>query len=165
MHTRPRSVTIYTDGAFHHSNFKAAFAYTAYQNETCTWHDCYGWCPAASSFDAELRAIETTLEYATTRTSYDHMSLIIDNKAAATSLFNFDIKSSQMAVVRINLLLDSWLSNDAQQSLMIRFAPSHEGIDGNERADRLTKSGLELCPTNPPPHPTISFLVRTPTPR
>ncbi|KAF8643932.1 hypothetical protein AX14_009529 [Amanita brunnescens Koide BX004] len=114
------------------------------------WHDHYSWCPAASSFDAELRAIEAALEYATTKTSHEHVFLIIDNKAAATSLFNFDVKSSQMAIVRINLLLDSWLLEDTRRSLTIRFAPSHEGIDGNERADQLTKSGLELCPTNPP---------------
>ncbi|KAF8665534.1 hypothetical protein AX14_006588, partial [Amanita brunnescens Koide BX004] len=150
LHTKPRSVTIYTDGAFHHSNFKAAFAYTAYHNDKRFWHDHYDWCPAASSFNAELRAIEAALEYAATRTSHTHVTLIIDNKAAATSLFNFDVKSSQMAIVRINALLDAWLSEDAQRSLTIRFAPSHEGIDGNEHADQLTKSGLERCPTNPP---------------
>ncbi|KAF8640202.1 hypothetical protein AX14_009992 [Amanita brunnescens Koide BX004] len=84
------------------------------------------------------------------QTSYRRAFLIIDNKAAATSLFNFDVKSSQMAVIRINLLLESWLARDARCSLTIRFTPSHEGINGNERADRLTKAGLELCPTNPP---------------
>ncbi|KAF8644731.1 hypothetical protein AX14_009358, partial [Amanita brunnescens Koide BX004] len=86
LHTKPRSVIIYTDGAFHHSDSRAAFAYTAHHNDTLTWHDHYGWCPAASSFDAELRAIEAALEYATVKTSYEHVTLIIDNKAAATSL-------------------------------------------------------------------------------
>ena len=150
LHTEPDSIVIYTDGAFHHSNFKAAFAYAAHHNDTMTWLDRFGWCPAASSFDAELRAIESALEYATTQTSYRRAFLIIDNKAAATSLFNFDVKSNQMAVIRINFLLESWLATDTRRSLTIRFAPSHEGINGNERADRLTKAGLELCPTNPP---------------
>ncbi|KAF8679006.1 hypothetical protein AX14_004598 [Amanita brunnescens Koide BX004] len=150
LHTEPDSIVVYTDGAFHHNNFKAAFAYAAHHNDTLTWLDRFGWCPAASSFDAELRAIESALEYVTLQTSYTRVYLIIDNKAAATSLFNFDVKSSQMAIIRINLLLESWLEGDARRSLLIRFAPSHEGINGNERADRLTKAGLELCPTNPP---------------
>ena len=55
----PGSVAIYTDGAFHHHDYKAAFAFTVLQNGT--WYDHYDWCPAASSFDAELRAIEAAL--------------------------------------------------------------------------------------------------------
>ena len=139
---------VYTDGAFHHSDYKAAFAFTILQDNT--WYDHYDWCPAASSFDAELRAIESALEHVTEKTPHDHIILFIDNKAAANSLFNFDVKSSQMSIVRINSLLIAWLAENLQRSLTIRFVPSHEGVTGNERADRLTKAGLERCPTNPP---------------
>ena len=148
MHNRPNSATVYTDGAYHHSDHKASFAFTIFQGTT--WHDSYGWCPATSSFDAELRAIEAALEHVTTRSHHDHVTLVIDNKAAANSLFNFEVKSSQMSVVRINMLLQSWFTNDHRHSLSIRFAPSHQGIVSNERADELTKAGLGLCPTNPP---------------
>ncbi|KAF8627848.1 hypothetical protein AX14_011302 [Amanita brunnescens Koide BX004] len=106
--------------------------------------------PAASSFDAELRAIESALKYTIGKAAHDHITIFIDNKAAANLLFNFNVKSSQMSVVRINLLLDAWLSENLKRTLTIRFVPSHEGIDGNERADQLTKTGLERCPTNPP---------------
>ena len=148
LHDQPGSVTVYTDGAFHHDDYKAAFAFTIQQHGT--WHDECDWCPAASSFDAELRAIEAALEHVTTKTPYKHVIMFIDNKAAAGSMFNFGVKSSQMSVVRINLLLKAWLAEDHQRSLTIRFAPSHEGITGNERADQLTKVGLERCPMNPP---------------
>ncbi|KAF8691630.1 hypothetical protein AX14_002741 [Amanita brunnescens Koide BX004] len=148
MHDKPGSVIIYTDGAFHHSNYKAAFAFTIFQNGT--WRDQYDWCPAASSFDAELRAIETALEHVVGKVPCDQITIFVDNKAAANSLFNFDVKSSQMSVVRINLLLSAWLSESCRRALTIRFIPSHEGIDGNERADQLTKAGLEQCPMNPP---------------
>ncbi|KAF8730035.1 hypothetical protein AX14_005799 [Amanita brunnescens Koide BX004] len=148
VHDKPGSVTIYTDGAFHHSDYKAAFAFTIPQDGT--WYDQYDWCPAASSFDAELRAIECTLKYAISKVGYDHITIFIDNKAAANSLFNFDVKSSQMSIIRINLLLSAWLTESRQHTLTIHFVPSHEGIDGNERADQLTKAGLERCPTNPP---------------
>ena len=148
MHCEPDSVAIYTDGAFHHNDYKAAFAFAVLQDGT--WHDHYDWCPAASSFDAELRAIEAALAHLTTRIHCSRATLFIDNKAAANSLFNFDVKSSQMSVVRINILLNAWLSENPARSIAIRFTPSHQGIIGNERADGLTKAGLRLCPTNPP---------------
>ena len=97
MHHEPQSVAIYTDGAFHHDDYKAAFAFAIFQNDT--WHDQYDWCPAASSFDAELRAIEAALAHVTTRTLCTRAILFIDNKAAVNSLFNFDVKSSQLSVV------------------------------------------------------------------
>ncbi|KAF8625366.1 hypothetical protein AX14_011634, partial [Amanita brunnescens Koide BX004] len=147
-HNDPQNVVIYTNGAFHHSDYKAAFAFTIVQDDS--WYDQYDWCPAASSFDAELRAIEAALEYVTTRMAHSHIILFIDNKATANSLFDFNIKSSQMSVVHINLLMNVWLAENPHRSLTIRFAPSHQGIDSNKRADRLTKAGLGLCPTNPP---------------
>ena len=148
MRHEPHDAAVYTDGAFHHDNYKAAFAFTVFQNGT--WHDHYDWCPAASSFDAELRAIEATLAHVTTAGLPTRVTLFIDNKAAANALFNFNVKSSQLSVVRINMLLDAWFSENPQRSLAIWFTPSHQGITGNERADELTKAGLRLCPTNPP---------------
>ncbi|KAF8669573.1 hypothetical protein AX14_006028 [Amanita brunnescens Koide BX004] len=61
MHHEPHSVAIYTDSVFHHDDYRAAFAFTIFQNDT--WHDQFGWCPAASSFDAKLRAIEAALAH------------------------------------------------------------------------------------------------------
>ena len=148
LHSEPHIVAIYTDGAFHHNDYRAAFAFTIFHGGL--WYDQYDWCPAASSFDAELRAIESALTYVTTRTACTHATLFVDNKAAANALFNFNVKSSQMSVIRINMLLNAWLSGDPLRSLVVRFTPSHEGITGNERADELTKAGLRLCPTNPP---------------
>ncbi|KAF8703073.1 hypothetical protein AX14_014239 [Amanita brunnescens Koide BX004] len=148
MHESPDGVIVYTDGAYHHRDHKASYAFTSF--DSGSWHDHFGWCPAASSFDAEMCAIESALEYVTTRTAHTHATLIIDNKAAANALFNFDVKSSQMTVVRINALITEWFTTNQRRRLTIRFAPSHEGIPGNERADGLTKAGLGLCPTNPP---------------
>ncbi|KAF8695791.1 hypothetical protein AX14_001645, partial [Amanita brunnescens Koide BX004] len=95
-HNDTRNVVIYTDGAFHHSDYKAAFTFTVASNGH--WHDFYNWCPAASSFDAELRAIEAALEHVITKTTHNCVLLFIDNKAAANSLFNFSVKSSQMSI-------------------------------------------------------------------
>ncbi|KAF8701253.1 hypothetical protein AX14_000507, partial [Amanita brunnescens Koide BX004] len=55
-----------------------------------------------------------------------------------------------MAVIRINALIMTWMADNLRRRLTIRFAPSHQGVPGNERTDELTKAGLRLCPTNPP---------------
>ena len=136
--------------AYHHKDHRAAYAFAALAFDDNKWQESYGWCPATSSFDAEMRAIKSAIKFATTHSSAKSVAIIIDNKAAANALFSFDIKSSQMLVVRINILLSAWLSQDKTRHLTIRFALSHQGIPGNERADRLTKAGLALCPTNPP---------------
>ncbi|KAF8719227.1 hypothetical protein AX14_011293 [Amanita brunnescens Koide BX004] len=103
--------------------------------------------------------VEAALEHAITKAAHSHIVLFIDNKAAANSLFDFNVKSSQMSVVRANLLLSAWLAEDSRRTITIRFVPSHQGIDGNERADQLTKAGLGLCPTNPPPNPPLALPV------
>ena len=92
MHSRPNNAVVYMDGAYHHKDHKAAFAFTVFHNTT--WHDNYSWCPAASSFEAELHTIEAALEHVTTRSHHDHVTLVIDNKAAANSLFNFEVQSN-----------------------------------------------------------------------
>ena len=56
-----------------------------------------------------------------------------------------------MSVIRINHLLIDWLAANPDNELHVRFAPGHDGIEGNERADALTKAGLEKCPTQPLP--------------
>jgi hypothetical protein len=75
-----------------------------------TWNDYTDWCPAASSFDTEIRAIEKAIEIITSKPSPTCAHLFCNNKAAANAIFNFDVKSNQMVIVRINMLLRKWLS-------------------------------------------------------
>ena len=142
-----QDLVAYTDGAYHHADNRASFAVCIRRHST--WTDFTNWCPAASSFDSELRAIEKAVEIITSSDAH-HAHLFCDNKAAANAIFNFEVKSNQMTVLRINHLLIDWLSANNSNELQVRFAPGHHGIEGNERADALTKTGLERCPTQPP---------------
>ncbi|KAF8625017.1 hypothetical protein AX14_011680, partial [Amanita brunnescens Koide BX004] len=128
----------YTDGAYHHSDHCAAYAVCIYSNSQ--WSDTTDWCPAASSFDAEIRAIEKAIEIVT-RSNTQCAYLFCDNKAAANAVFNFEVKSSQMSILRINYALLDWLSSYPNATLHVQFALGHHGIEGNERADATTKAG------------------------
>ncbi|KAF8631496.1 hypothetical protein AX14_010935, partial [Amanita brunnescens Koide BX004] len=143
-----QDLVVYTDGAYHHADHRTSYAVCTFLNHS--WNDYTDWCPSASSFDSELWAIEKAIEVITSSKA-QRVHLFCDNKAAANAIFNFDVKSSQMSVLRINYLLIDWLASNPDTKLHIRFAPGHSGIEGNERADALTKTGLEKCPTQPLP--------------
>ena len=129
-----QDLVVYTDGAYHHADNRASYAVCTIRNHS--WNDYTDWCPSASSFDSELRAIEKAIEVITSA-SAQRVHLFCDNKAAANAIFNFGVKSSQMSVIRINYLLIDWLSSSPDNELHVRFAPGHKGIEGNERGRPL----------------------------
>ena len=136
---------IFPDGAYWSKSSRASYAFTAFHDNT--WHDTSGWCPAGSSFDAELAALEEALQWTITRNISDPI-FFIDNKSVLLSFLDLDTHSSQSASIRINLLLHDFLSTTSS-TISFAFCPSHVGIEGNERADRLTKEGAALGPATP----------------
>ena len=136
---------IFSNGAFWSKSAQASYAFTAYHNSS--WHDIAGWCPAGSSFDAEIAALEEAVQWVVIQ-RISNPIFFIDNKSVLTSFLNLDTHSSQMASIRINILLHDFLST-TPSSISFAYCPSHVGIAGNERADKLTKEGAALGPTIP----------------
>ncbi|KAF8632183.1 hypothetical protein AX14_010845, partial [Amanita brunnescens Koide BX004] len=136
---------LFTDGAYWNKSSRGSYAFTAYYQST--WHDSFGWCPAGSSFDAEIAALEEAIAWATTKKITDPI-FFIDNKAVLKSFLDLTTHSSKLSSIRINILLHDFLSTTSS-TISFAYCPSHEGINGNERADRLTKSGAAMGPTVP----------------
>ncbi|KAF8623810.1 hypothetical protein AX14_011898, partial [Amanita brunnescens Koide BX004] len=59
------------------------------------------------------------------------------------------IRSSHMASIRINAILMDYL-NTHPTRFTFQYCPSHSGVEGNERANQLTKLGATIAPTVPP---------------
>ncbi|KAF8658379.1 hypothetical protein AX14_007723 [Amanita brunnescens Koide BX004] len=136
---------IFTDGAYWAKTARASYAYTAYHNGK--WHDHTFWCPAGSSYDSELAALEEAVQWSIVNKVNDPV-FFIDNKAVLTSFLDLNTHSSQMSSIRINTLLHDHLST-TNNTLSFAYCPSHVGIDGNERADKLTKTGTAMGPATP----------------
>ncbi|KAF8686151.1 hypothetical protein AX14_003894 [Amanita brunnescens Koide BX004] len=136
---------VFTDGAYWTKSSRAAYAFTVYNNHS--WNDHYGWCPAGSSFDSELAALEEAVQWVVINNVKSPI-FFVDNKSVLTSFLNLDSHSSQMASIRINMILRDHLAT-TDNILSFAYCPSHVGIDGNERADRLTKQGAAMGPTTP----------------
>ena len=137
---------LYTDGAFWNKTARGSYSFTCFHNGT--WQDFFGWCPAGSSFDAEIVAVETAIQWACIQRLVDPI-IFVDNKAALNSFLDTRVRCSQMACIRISEILKDRLST-SDTSFSLRYCPSHSDIEGNERADRLTKSGAAIAPVNPP---------------
>ncbi|KAF8702623.1 hypothetical protein AX14_014398 [Amanita brunnescens Koide BX004] len=138
---------IFSDGAFWSKLSRASYAFTAHHNNS--WHDTSGWRPAGSSFDAEITALEEAIQWAIVRCIPDPI-FFIDNKSVLTSFLDLNTHSSQMSSIRINILLHDYLSTmPSSSTISFAFCPSHVGITGNERADKLTKTGTALGPATP----------------
>ena len=73
----------------------------------------------------------------------------VDNKAALSSFLDTRVRPSHMATIRINgMLMDRMSSSPTRMTF--RYCPSHSGLEGNDRADRLTKRGAAIAPITPP---------------
>ncbi|KAF8644204.1 hypothetical protein AX14_009484 [Amanita brunnescens Koide BX004] len=142
---RSKRTLIFTDGAFWTKTARSSYAYTAFHNSL--WHNHTFWCPAGSSYDSELAALEEAIQWAIVN-NVDHPVFFVDNKAVLTTFLDLGTHSSQLSSIRINILLCDHLST-SDNTLSFAYCPSHIGIEGNERADRLTKTGAAMGPANP----------------
>ncbi|KAF8697726.1 hypothetical protein AX14_001266 [Amanita brunnescens Koide BX004] len=145
LHSSGRPV-LYTDGAYWNTSSKGSFSFTCFHRGI--WTDIYDWCPAGSSFDSEIAAIESAIQWVCIRGLRDPI-MFIDNKAALTSFLDTRIRSSHMATIRINAILAEYLTTRPTH-FTFQYCPSHSGVEGNERADRLTKLGAAIAPIVPP---------------
>ncbi|KAF8731488.1 hypothetical protein AX14_004814 [Amanita brunnescens Koide BX004] len=136
---------IFTDGAYWTKTARAAYAFTVHRNNT--WYDHTFWCPAGSSYDAELAALEEAIAWAITNNISDPI-FFIDNKSVLTSFLDLGTHSSQMSSIRINILIHDFLST-TDNTMSFAYCPSHIGIEGNEHADKLTKTGTAMGPASP----------------
>ena len=137
---------LYTDGAFWNKTAQGALSFTCFHNGT--WHDVFDWCPAGSSFDTEIAAVEAAIQWACIQ-QLSNPIIFIDNKAALSSFLDTRVQSSQMACIHISGILNDRLST-SPTTFTMRYCPSHSGIEGSERADRLTKLGAAIAPISPP---------------
>jgi ribonuclease HI len=121
---------VYTDGSYLKTG---KGAYGVCISEHHRWiHDHSDWCAAASSYDSELAAIESAIQWISTHGQHaKHVCIASDIKAVITSFLDLSTHSSQTSSVRINLALLDLFSRNPDLRLHVTHCPSHVGITGN----------------------------------
>ena len=129
---------IYTDGSFMWE--KQTGGYSVCISEWQTWvHDHSDWCAAASSYNSELAALESTIQWVSIhRCHATCICIASDNKSVLSSFLDMSTHSSQTSSLCINLALPDLFAANKDISICLTHCPSHSSIPGNEHADKLT---------------------------
>ena len=133
---------IYTDGGFWKEHKRGTYAAIVTRaGAPFTKHA--DWVLAASSFDAEIAALESALAWLTSHDDIidkEDVHLLVDNKGVIQSFLHMTVRSSQATSTRINLLLLDLFERNPHIRLHISHCPSHSGIPFNEAVNRLASS-------------------------
>ena len=133
---------IYTDGSFWKEHKWGTYTtIVTHAGASVTEH--VDWVLAASSFDAELAALESALAWLASHDNIidkEDVHFLIDNKGVIQSFLQMSVRSSQATSTRINLLLLDLFERNLCIQLHISHCPSHSGIPFNEAVDRLASN-------------------------
>ena len=93
-------------------------------------------------FDAEVFAIGQALEELNGREEWDKRYTIFSDSQAALSRVQHDRTGPDQALA-IRAIATAEAIAQRGNTIVVRWTPSHEGITGNERADRMAKRAAE----------------------
>nr|VWO98329.1 Phosducin domain-containing protein [Ganoderma boninense] len=151
-HDDPYTIAIYTDGSAKTDGSSSSSGFVAYYPAYTVLTEQAKWSGRGFSFDAELIAILEAVSYliSSSLATY-HLHIFTDSESAAKTLFH--TKSGRQQLLSLNATLRTWFLSSERNHLYISYCPSHMGIEGNERVDRL------IANLSPPPHVSPSSLT------
>ena len=102
----------------------------------------------AEVFDAEMAALSLGAtkadEIIQNTPNITHLAFFTDNSAATTAIVDPKPKTSQLFAIKFHQTIRPLLETHENLKVSISWCPSHCGIPGNERADKLAKKATEL---------------------
>ena len=146
----PSIIRCYTDGSKLNGRAGASF-YIEYASGSQTDQDFFHLGRYGTVFQAEVFAIaEVAKKLIMDRIVNEKIMILVDSQAAILAIQNNIIKSNTVLTCIKNLNI---LGKD--NDVTIAWTPGHTGIQGNEKADILAKSGSALNCLGPEPFISI----------
>lgn len=139
MEADPHNMLIFTDRSYWRRQRSGQSAFIVYANGVPINSDFHR-CPAASSFDAEIEALLSALQW------FSAHRIQIQRHLLTMKPF---LRGPPLQSLRINLEL-IYLFSTSDVNLHSSYCPSHIGVQDNQRADQVAKSDGE--PELPGPH-------------
>ena len=138
---------IYTDGSRKDGHSAAAITSQNYE-KTNRLHDSH------SIFSAELIAISSALRYIASK----HFQKAVICTDSASSVRTLTTRKTETHPLVYKIKKQLIALQKEKKEVRILWIPAHMGIQGNERADNLAKTGLLFSSRNHLPLPVIDFI-------
>ncbi|XP_043213195.1 uncharacterized protein LOC122377325 [Amphibalanus amphitrite] len=138
---------IYTDGSVCDGRTAAAVT-SDHHNKTSRLHDDH------SIFSAELIAIHSALKYVSSK-NIEKAVICTDSASSVKAIAHRKMEKNEI-VYKIKKMIIGF--TDENKHVILLWIPSHVGIQGNEKADKLAKEGLHLPSRNHLALPLPDFL-------
>jgi ribonuclease HI len=148
--TKPNVIYIYRDGSKIQRPpfFWVGAAVVSYNEDHEIFNGKLRLGGHAEVYDAEMAALSLgatqATEYMATHPNITHIVLFTDNSAATTAIGDTKPQSAQTFAAKFQNTLTPLLRTHPDLMVSISWCPSHCGIKGNERADKLTKEATHL---------------------
>ena len=101
--------------------------------------------PMQSSTDAELAGIRGALSHLSGSRAWGQATIVTDSQAAIQMLMGTDWRRARTSVLSIQQSIQALTARGHQVRLW--WAPGHQGIAGNERADAAAKAAMDASRT------------------
>jgi ribonuclease HI len=149
----PLSVIGYSDGHADTSDGKSecSIGFTIWLDNREVHHETKNIGPRSSIYDAEMLGIALCFKRASTiaaRNNRTHVYSCCDNQSAVNSICNLERHPAQYASRILRNHLATFLSENQERKVTIKWIPGHKGIGRNDRADQLAKDGANAPSTS-----------------
>ncbi|TFY57753.1 hypothetical protein EVJ58_g6828 [Rhodofomes roseus] len=147
----PDHLMLYSDGSLQEPRGvrKVGAGFLAISMEHMLFGRRIAMSPKSEVYDAEMAGLRfaatDAIIYATqTNPSIQHLHFFTDNTSAIVSIFEAKAGPSQGHSRVFREAITTFLDADPARSVEIAWTPGHQGIIGNEAADRLAKDATDL---------------------